>query len=407
MEELVVGIDLCDSYTQVCCAEEEAVWTIPTVICRHKTAEEWFVGEEAYAHNLKGDGVIVDKLVKLVRKDGTATLGGIRYGARELLSLFLERALEAPKRELGAGRISQLVVTVNNMEPRLMEALYAFGQRLGLDREHTHIISHSESFLYYILSQKKEIWNGTVGMFDLSAEKLRYYEMRVQRGLKKTTVLADCEDLDEGFNLDILSTVSGGRLADKILCSCASRLMQKKTYSSVFLTGKGFENRDWAEEFMKYLCTKRRVYMESAIFSRGAAYRAADCSQERTSYPFTIICEGRLKHTVSMTVLHKGQEMSVVLAGAGESWYDRVAAVDVIPDQQDTVDLSVTPLDVKKRRQVSIPLEGFPKRPPRTTKVRVQVSFLDDRTMDVRIQDRGFGELLPASEVQIRQEVML
>ena len=79
----------------------------------------------------------------------------------------------------------------------------------------------------------------------------------------------------------------------------------------------------------------------------------------------------------------------------------------MIPDQQDTVDLSVTPLDVKKRRQVSIPLEGFPKRPPRTTKVRVQVSFLDDRTMDVRIQDRGFGELFPASEVQIRQEVML
>ena len=78
MEELVVGIDLCDSYTQINCAEEEKTWSFPTVICRHKTEDAWFVGEEAYAHTLKGDGIIVDKLVKLVCKDGTATLGNVR-----------------------------------------------------------------------------------------------------------------------------------------------------------------------------------------------------------------------------------------------------------------------------------------------------------------------------------------
>ena len=78
MDGLVVGIDLCDAYTQVNCSDDEKTWTIPTVICRNKNADEWYVGREAYAHTLQGDGIIVDKLVKLALKDGTATLCGIR-----------------------------------------------------------------------------------------------------------------------------------------------------------------------------------------------------------------------------------------------------------------------------------------------------------------------------------------
>ena len=407
MEGLVLGIDLCDAYTQVNCADEEMAWTIPTVICKSKNSEEWYVGEEAYAHVLLGDGIIVDKLVKMVLKEGTATLGEIRYEGRQMLKLFLERVLQFPEQEYGLLGIRQLVVTVEKLEPRLIEAVYAAAEEMDIERKRIHIISQAESFTYYILSQKKEIWNGTVGMFDLSEQRLRYFEMKAQRGMKKTTVLTEYENLEEAFNLDILNTSSGAKLADKILCSCGERMMQKKLYSSVFLTGKGFLNREWAEEFMKLICTKRRVYMETAIFAKGAAYRAMDFLQEKTSYPYICICEGRLKSTISMNVIHKGQETSVVLASAGDNWYDAAATIDVIPEQQETIDFMVTSVDSKQKKTVSVPLEGFPKRPDRTTKVRIQVSFLDERTMDIKIKDQGFGELFPSSGVQIRQEVMV
>ncbi len=39
--------------------------------------------------------------------------------------------------------------------------------------------------------------------------------------------------------------------------------------------------------------------------------------------------------------------------------------------------------------------------------MQIRILFLDERTMEVTLQDRGFGELFPASGVQIRQEVML
>lgn len=407
MKGLAVGIDLCDTYTQVSGGEEDKTWTVPTVICRNKYKEEWYVGEDAYGHTLQGDGIIVDKLVKLVRKDGTATLGETRYEAKELMRRFLELVLEFPCREYGCQEIAQLTISVRQLDMKLIRVLEECAEALGLLPDQIHIISHAESFVYYTMSQKKEFWNGSVGMFDLSEEGLRYYELKVQRGLKKTTVLAEYEELDEGFSLDILETPSGAKLADKILIACAERMMQKKLYASILLSGKGFEKQDWAEGFIKTLSGSRRLYLEQAVFAKGAACRAADFTHEKTSYPFTCLCEGRLWSTVSMNVVHRGQETPVVVAAAGDCWYERRAVIDVIPDGQNTIDFVVTPMDLRKKKVISIPLEGFPDRTDRTMKVRILVSFLDGRTMDVRLKDQGFGELFPSSGVQIRQEVML
>jgi len=407
MDGLVLGIDLCDEYMQICCAEEDQSWMLPTVICKHKTTDAWYIGEDAYAHTLFGDGIIVDKLVKLTVKNGMATLGATRYQAAELLKIFLGKVLEFPEQKFGTMSVSQLVLTIPKLEPALIETLYLCFEQLQIPRKRIHIISRSEAFTYYVLSQKREIWNNQVGLFHLTAEGLCYYELKVQRGLKKTTVFTECETMEEGFNLDILDTPSGARLADKILCSCGERLLQRKLYSSVFLSGKGFEQQAWAEDFMKFLCSKRKVYVEPVLFARGAAFRAADFLHDKTSYPFIFICDGRLKTSVSLNVLHKGQDTVVTVAAAGDNWYECDTILEVIPDEQDTIDFLLTSLDGRSRRLIRLPLEGFPKRPNRTTKVRIQISFLDDQTMVVLLTDRGFGELFPASKIQIRQEVML
>lgn len=36
MEKLIVGIDLCDTYTQAAVLGREEAWMLPTVICRKK-----------------------------------------------------------------------------------------------------------------------------------------------------------------------------------------------------------------------------------------------------------------------------------------------------------------------------------------------------------------------------------
>ena len=57
--------------------------------------------------------------------------------------------------------------------------------------------------------------------------------------------------------------------------------------------------------------------------------------------------------------------------------------------------------------QVKILLEGFPERPNKTTKIRVAVGFLDEKTMVVKLTDQGFGELFPKTDAVVRQEVTL
>ena len=407
MDGLIIGLDLCYAYTRICCHDREKSWCIPTVICRKKDEDAWYVGEEAYAYTLVGEGIIVDKLIKMVRKEGTATLGGIKYEGLNLLTMFLKKILKLPMEEFFCEEVKQLVVTLQKADAKIMDALMYCGDALGISRDRIHIVSHTEAFVYYVLSQKKEVWSNQVGVFDLSEDSFHYHELKVQRGLRKMMVIAEDEALEESFNLDILDTPSGGKLADKILSSCADRLLQKKLFSSLFLTGKGFERHDWAPDSMKLLCHRRKVFMEPELFARGAAIRGMDYLQEKSAYPFICICEGRLHSTVSMRVLHKERESQLVVAAAGDNWYESKSSVDLIVDNQDYVEFMVTPMDPKQRRLIKIDLEGFPKRPGRTTRLGISFGFLDEKTMAVVLKDKGFGELFPASDTIIRQEVML
>ena len=407
MDGLVIGLDLNDDYTRISCYDEEKSWTIPTVICRKKQEEVWLAGEEAYACTLVGEGVIVDKLLKMVRKDGTSTIGGIRYTGRELLNLFVRKMLEYPMKEFGENEVDHLVISLQQVDAKMTDTLMSCADFLGIPREKVHVISHMESFVYYVLSQKKDLWTNQVGLFDLSNQRLCYYEMKVQRGLRRNMVQADSENMEEAFNLDILDSPSGSRLADRILCSCGERLLSKKLFSSIFLTGKGFDRTDWAGEFMKLVCHRKKVFAEPVLFARGAAYKGADCRQSATSYPYIFICEGRLKTEVSMRVVRGQKEGSLVLASYGDNWYESKSTMDFILDDQNEIEFTITPLDSKKKKLVRIPLTGFPKRPPRTTRIQMSLAFLDERTMVTVIRDKGFGELFPASDAVIKQEVTL
>lgn len=406
MDKLIIGIDLCDAYTQAAVAGRDETWVIPTVICRKKTDGGWYVGEEVYKYTLMGEGVIVDKLLSLAVKDGTATISSVKYQGAELLRMYMERILAMIRAEYPGVPVAQLVISLENMEMKLMDCLMGCADALGISRDLVHIASHTECFVYYVLSQKRDVWGGQVGMFSLSDEALRYYELKVVQGPRQMTAWAEHEDLEEGFSLNVLDSPSGARMADQILCACGERLLQKKLYSSIFLTGKGFGRTDWAPEFMKQVCHRRRVFAEPSLFARGAALKAGDYLEERSFYPFVCLCEGKLRSTVAMEVMKRDSRIQIALASAGESWYEARSVLEVILDGQEEIELIITsPQNPKQKRLVRIPLEGFPKRPPKTTRVRIAVGFLDERTMVVKIVDRGFGELFPKTDAEIRQEV--
>ena len=65
-------------------------------------------------------------------------------------------------------QIQQLVISLKNLEMKLMDGLMDCAVSLGIPRECVHIASHTECFVYYVLNQRRDIWGGQVGMFSLS-----------------------------------------------------------------------------------------------------------------------------------------------------------------------------------------------------------------------------------------------
>lgn len=407
MDGLVIGLDLNDEYTQISCYGKEISWTIPTVICRKKEEEIWLTGEEAYAATLLGEGVIVDKLLKMVQKEGTSTIGGVCYTGALLLRIFLQQVLEYPLKEEGKKTVSQLVVTMQEMDARLTDTLMYCADAMGISRDRVHVISHTESFVYYVLSQKRELWSNQVGLFELAADRLCYYEMKVQRGMRRNMVQAEAQNQEEAFDLDILGTPSGQKLADQILTSCGEKLLSKKLFSTVFLTGKGFERQDWAGGFMKLVCSRRRCFVEKELFSRGAAFKGQDYLNSATEYPYIFVCEGRLKAEVDLKVMQKGKEILLAVASYGDNWYESKSSLELILEDEKEIEFIISHLDSRKKKVVKVPLSGFPDRPPKTTRIEMNIGFKDENTMVTVIKDRGFGDLFHASGAVVRQEVSL
>lgn len=416
MSGLILGVDVCDDYTQIslfdtdaCDAQaiglgEEEKLLIPTMVCKKKGENAWLIGEDAYRAALFGEGSMVDRLVKLVAKEGTATIEGVMYTAREMLRTYLEQILMIPKQKTGMQDILSIVYTVRETDAKVMDVLVEISEQIGIPRERVHILNHTEVVLFYILSQKQEIWANQVSVFDLVDHGLHYYEFHVVRGRRPQVVEVVHEALEEGFSLEILETPSGERLADRILSTCAKRLMGKKVVSSVFLTGKGFENPQWPEEFLRFVCTKRRVFGGQSLFAKGAAFVAFDSLQAVSAYPYICICEGRIRSQVSLDVQYEGRMRQLIVASAGSNWYETKASMTFVLDGTESVDFMVTPVGSSVPARYSVELNEFPKRPNKTTKVEVIVSFTGERAMTVRVFDKGFGELFPSSGKMIRRD---
>ena len=145
----------------------------------------------------------------MVRKEGTSTIGGICYTGTDLLKIFLKKLLDCPFKEFHTDQVEQLVITMHGTDAKVTDCLMYCADYLNIPRDRVHVIS-----------QRKELWSNQVGLFELSEDRLCYYEMKVQRGMRRNMVQAEAQNQEEAFDLDILDSPSGSKLADQILAVC-------------------------------------------------------------------------------------------------------------------------------------------------------------------------------------------
>lgn len=418
MEGLYLGIDLRSSGCQAAWFHPqskmvnsiyfaEGVTQIPMILCKVVGKDQWCIGLEALQRMKEGSAILVEKLMTLAHKTGTLTVDSVRYRAEDLVKIFIARLLKTILEITGKDGIIQLTVTLEETEAGLIERLLQIVESLGVRRKSIRIINHTEGFLYYILNQPQDIWRNLSCMFELSSKGLDYYEFQKIRGSRPIPVFVKHQKLEEEFDLDILEKASGQKIVDTMLTSAAQKVFDKKVITSVFLSGEGFQNTEWAKNFTSYICHSRRVFMAESVYAQGAAALAYDTATGGKYFPYLCLCDGRLMSTVSMEVIRKGSVCELVLVKAGTNWYEAKASVELLLEDREDIVLTVETIGRRRPRKFKIPLDKFPKRPPKTTRIEFTLAFLEDNYMMVLVRDEGFGELYPSSKEEIRQYIRL
>ncbi len=105
--------------------------------------------------------------------------------------------------------------------------------------------------------------------------------------------------------------------------------------------------------------------------------------------------------------MHEGRNEQLVLAAAGSNWYEARVSAEFILDDVHSLDLMVTPFSTQRVENISISLADLPARPNKTTRIQLIVSFASENHVTVRIVDKGFGELFPASGMVIRKDFLI
>ena len=404
---LTIGIDLCDDYITAYGSEDKVLLHVPAVVCREKKDDLWYIGESAYRMALSGKGVLTDRLLSLLKKGGTSTISRRSYTAEQLISKMLASVLWQILNGRDLKIVDQLVIALHKPEKEVMDAVLNAAENTGVDRSRIRIISHAEAFVYYTLAQEKEFYSNMVGLFDLSDECLSYYRLKVMRGISRNSVVVEGTDLEEAFHIGILKNESGSELGDRIITDAAKKCLGNDIFSTVFLTGRGFERTDWAKGFISYVCKRRRVMYEQGLFAIGAAELAEELffGEEK---PYLIFCDTRVAAEVSMDVMIREHKSRLILIPPGQYWYGAGAYAEVMPREQDYLDILVEPMERRESsRTVRVSLSGFPRRPERCTKLAVEVSFTDAEHLKVRVTDLGFGDLFPAEGTVAEETIHL
>lgn len=395
-----VGLDITDDYIAVHVEQSETVLIKPAVIGREKDGSCWYFGEDAYRAALSGTGIMTDRLLTLLKKDGQREMGGDMYTATELLSRLLSMLIEKALNDEGNPSVTHVTAALKTADRDLFDRVAACLYGMGYREDEITVMSHSEAFMYFVLSQDKSFYTGGVALFDLWDGGLSVYEFGITRGTGRQLVTCICTD-EEGFRTEILRTDTGKTLGDRIMTETAKRHLDGKIFTTVFLTGNGFSKTEWAKEFVSYTCHRRKLMLEEGIFAIGASLEAtADFSQ------YVFMCDTRVPYEMTMTVEIRGRDTELLLIPAGERWHNLKLTAEVMPCGQDYIDFTVTPIQPgagkqKKRLMIS----GFPEREDRTLRLLTEIEAVSANAVKITVSDMGFGEIYPSSGVVLKEEL--
>lgn len=405
-KSLIIGLDLGVDTTQISVSiggsEPESVsispnksmFLIPTVLCVRHDTRDWIFGDDAIRCRNREAGIFVNGILEKVESGDRVNILGAEYTGNQLLERFIRKIFTSLRQRYLRDNIEKVVVTVRNKTAVLSKAIEDSFEAVGFDREKVRILSYMESFMYYSVSQKKELWTNDVSLFDFDEEGLKYYQLSTSKKQLPVTVTATGHDFSDELNFTMLASMVESRLAG-IFKGLTDKLLYRQILSTIYFTGVGFDG-DWADEVIKSLCPGRRVFKGQNLYAKGAAYSGIiDGSEEYKDFLF--LTDEQVRYSVSIRMFKDNRIGEYNLVAAGTNWQQVNAKTVGILDNTDEIFFTVYHTVKKETKHIVMNLRNIEQRENKTTRVSVGVRFLDRDTAVITIKDLGFGEFFDNS----------
>jgi len=404
---LLVGIDLGQKVTQVTYfdftsyepvpvgrkIQGERVYEIPTALAVNPQRGEWYWADEEYA---KGEGVVcLNYLLADVLREERIAIGQYTLESYQVLKRFLVKVLSILKEYHPDEMIRKLVITARERDEKLKRYLMLFSEEVGLPRGCLVLQNHRQSYMYYAVSQPKDLWTNNVGLFELEGNVFLYSQIDIDRKTVPYIIGVSQKDLSEGIDWEGLAEEGDAHISYAFL-NAAQTVLHKQLVTTVYVTGSGFEGA-WAAEALKQLCAGRRVFHGQNLFTKGACYAARELSGEGKLGHCLFLDEDMISSNLLLRLYKDAAVQDVLLVQAGTPWNEVDASVDVIPDSEEEMQLTVQDILRHETRTHMLSLSAVAGRENKMTRFTVRIRFADSQTCIVTLKDNGFGEFCPSS----------
>ena len=408
-----IGYDISDRYAQISfwlpgadkpetlsqvMGEEE--YMIPAVLCRRRDRDVWTYGREALKNAEAGEGVLVKNMLSRALAGESVEVEGECFDAAVLLSLFVKRSLSLLSGALVPEKAAMFLFTVDEVNKQTIEVRSRVAALIALPPDHVSCQSRGESFFYYNINQPEELWRHQVMICDFSGTAMKLLMFEMNHHTRPVTVIVR-EDTYPEIARRLPPEEEPGesekQRMDERFAAVLERVCSGKIIDTIYLIGDGFEG-DWYTRSLPVLCRGRRVFQGNNLYSKGACYGARAKQQPgENGQNYVYLGKDMLKANIGLEASFRGQDSYFALLDAGVNWYDARRECDFLLNEDHSFSLRITPLTGREVKEVAVTLDGVPERPARTTRIHLTVFLSDADTVQLKMEDMGFGEMFPAS----------
>ncbi len=359
----------------------------------------WCAGAKASAYRFEENGTVVDRVYEETINNGSIDVEGRRYKASDLLVKMLVLHIKQFTDTLGGFVIKKLTVTVADTDPRIIHAVKGLKTALSLDQEQFNIVSHLDSGLCYIFAQPEPLRNNSVGLFDFGRDGLDFYRIDMTR---KYPLIVTTQHTNYHERMNLRKFGRYHEDMDEAFAEIVNECMDQVFVSSVFLTGVGFTD-NWMKQSAAILCQGRRVFVGQNIYTKGACYRSLGGVYTESLSRYFIDTEQTVKTNIGINLMDDKNTFWPIVYG-GLEWFNTRGKIEVFLDDTRRIQIVYQDILTEKELRETIEIYGLPARPPKTTKLSIEVEYYGADKGAIVIRDLGFGNLYPTTNKIYRKE---